>query len=149
MKHNSLTRAVSTPTSPHSAPPDRRAVALPARLTWKDQRGAARFASAVTRDVSEVGVFVECQAGVTIPMFRLVQFQLERDARDASLPTRAPPGPRACLPSTASQPASGPSGRQGFALRLMVDPRHAVAQEITDDPRHGVSAGCRHTLLLQ
>ncbi len=110
---------------------DRRAIALPARLTWKDQRGAARFASAVTRDISEVGVFVECQAGVTIPMFRLVQFQLERDARDASLPTALRQG-RVLSAVYRVQPASGPSGRQGFALRLMVDPRRAVAQEITE-----------------
>src|SRR5207302_5958269 len=29
---------------------ERRAVTLPARLTWKDQRGTTRFASVVTRD---------------------------------------------------------------------------------------------------
>src|SRR5688500_7002434 len=62
---------------------ERRCVALPARLTWKDQRGATRFASVVTRDVSEYGVFLECQTAVSIPLFRLVQFQLERDVRDA------------------------------------------------------------------
>ena len=60
----------------------RQKISLPARLTWKDQRGATRFASVVTRNVSEYGVYVECQSAVSIPLFRLVQFQLERDARD-------------------------------------------------------------------
>ncbi len=78
-----------------------------------------------------MGVFVECQAGVTIPMFRLVQFQLERDARDVSLPTALRQG-RVLSAVYRIQQASGPSGRQGFALRLMVDPRRAVAQEITE-----------------
>ena len=61
---------------------ERRNVELPARLTWKDQRGTTRFASVVTRNVSEFGVYVECQSGVSIPLFRLVQFQLERDVRE-------------------------------------------------------------------
>ena len=55
---------------------------LPARLTWKDQRGSDRFASVITRDVGEFGVFVECQSPISITQFRLVQFQLERDGRD-------------------------------------------------------------------
>src|SRR3954464_14863743 len=61
---------------------ERRAVALPARLTWRDQRGTTRFASVVARNVSEHGVYVECQSAVSIPMYRLVQFQLEREGRE-------------------------------------------------------------------
>ena len=49
---------------------------VPARLTWKDKRGVQRFASVVTRNVSDYGVYVECRSAVSIPMFRLVQFQL-------------------------------------------------------------------------
>src|SRR5476651_2421523 len=64
---------------------ERRIVALPARLTWKDQRGATRFATVMARNVSDFGVYVECQSPVSIPLFRLVQFQLERDAYDAGL----------------------------------------------------------------
>ena len=41
---------------------ERRSVKLAARLTWKDQRGTIRFASVVTHDVSEQGVYVECQS---------------------------------------------------------------------------------------
>jgi hypothetical protein len=65
---------------------ERRPVALPARLTWKDQRGATRFATVVARNVSDFGVYVECQSPVSIPLFRLVQFQLERDVYDGNLP---------------------------------------------------------------
>src|SRR5436853_760261 len=61
---------------------ERRSVSLPARLTWKDQRGATRFASVITRNVSDHGVYVECRSIVSIPLFRLVQFQLEAEARD-------------------------------------------------------------------
>jgi hypothetical protein len=41
---------------------ERRPISVPARLTWKDASGAVRFASVVTRDVSDAGVFVECDA---------------------------------------------------------------------------------------
>ena len=64
---------------------ERRAVALPARLTWKDQRGTTRFATVVARNVSDFGVYVECDSPVSIPLFRLVQFQLERDGRTTDL----------------------------------------------------------------
>ena len=46
---------------------ERRTVALPARLTWKDSRGTTRFASVVARNVSDFGVYVECQSPVAIP----------------------------------------------------------------------------------
>src|SRR6185436_8774284 len=62
---------------------ERRAVALPARLTWKDQRGTTRFATVVARNVSDHGVYVECNSPVSIPLYRLVQFQLEHDARQS------------------------------------------------------------------
>ena len=68
---------------------------LPARLTWKDQRGTTRFASVVTRNVSEFGVYVECQSPVSIPLFRLVQFQLERDGPDFEVAGLAATGTRA------------------------------------------------------
>src|SRR5215510_6329092 len=59
---------------------ERRNVCLPARLTWRDARGTMRFASAVARNVSEFGVYVECLTPVSIPLFRLVQVQIERDS---------------------------------------------------------------------
>src|SRR3974377_367 len=65
---------------------ERRQVPLPARLTWRDQRGTTRFASVLARNVSEYGVYVECQSAVSIPVFRLVQFQLERESGEGDLP---------------------------------------------------------------
>jgi len=101
---------------------ERRAIALPARLTWKDQRGTTRFASVVTRNVSEFGVYVECQSPVSIPLYRLVQFQLERDARDGdSLPGALQHGRVLSAVYRVTPPSS--SHPQGLALRLMVDPK--------------------------
>lgn len=102
---------------------ERTHIMLPARLTWKDQRGAARFASVITRDVSEHGVFVELQSPVSIPLFRLAQFQLEREARDTSgIPPALRQG-RLLAAVYRVHPPTRAGGRQGLALRLMVDPR--------------------------
>jgi hypothetical protein len=82
-----------------------------------------RFASVVTRDVSDSGVYLECRGADAIPLYRLVYLQLERGTREvAGLP---PPlrdgrvlsavyrvGP--CEPTTGT-----PSG---YALRLLVEP---------------------------
>ena len=102
---------------------ERRAVTVPARLTWKDQRGTTRFASVVTRNISEFGVYVECHSPVSIPLYRLVQFQLEREARDAQgLPASLRQGRALSAVYRVSPPTPG-GGRQGLALRLMVDPK--------------------------
>lgn len=102
----------------------RQRVAVPARLTWKDQGGAVRFASVTTRDVSDGGAFVECH-DATLPLFRLVHLQIEAPLAQA--------------------PAAGASGRvlaavwrierqdstgaaQGYALRFLVDPAERAAQ---------------------
>ena len=105
---------------------ERRVINIPARLTWKDQSGTTRFASVVTRNVSDVGVFVECPTPLSIPLYRLVQLQIERDVRDVD----ALPGPLQqgrvlsavyrVSPPQASKP-------QGLALRLMVAPSRAIA----------------------
>src|SRR5215475_11733543 len=79
------TGTVSNKASADKRATDRSAITIPARLTWKDQRGTTRFASVVTRDLSEFGVYVECRSAVSIPLFRLVQFQLETDTRGREL----------------------------------------------------------------
>jgi hypothetical protein len=102
---------------------DRQPLAAAARLTWKDQRGTTRFASVVTRNVSEFGVYVECHSAVSIPLYRLVQFQLEHSAQH---PDHVPPALRAGRVLSAVYRIAQPTpsgGRQGFALRLMVDPK--------------------------
>jgi hypothetical protein len=107
---------------------ERRVVALPARLTWKDQRGTTRFATVVARNVSDFGVYVECQSPVSIPLFRLVQFQLERDVRESdTLPGTLQQGRVLSAVYRVSPPS--PSQPQGLALRLMVDPRRNISVE--------------------
>ena len=102
----------------------RRAVALPARLTWKDASGAVRFVSVTTRDVSEAGVFVECEAGAAIPLYRLVHLQVERSTRvSESLPIRLREG-RVLSAIWRVAPCRRSTGTpSGYALRFLVDPR--------------------------
>ena len=101
---------------------ERLPVTLPARLTWKDQRGATRFASVVTRNVSDSGVYVECRSEVQIPLFRLVQFQLERDVRESdTIPESLRQG--RVLSAVYRVAPGSPDAPQGLALRLLVHPR--------------------------
>jgi hypothetical protein len=58
------------------------AMTLPARLTWKDANGAVRFTAVRTREVTETGAVVECEAGVALPLYRLVHLQVEKSARE-------------------------------------------------------------------
>lgn len=123
MKH---TRSTALPFQKPQRAAERVSVTLPARLTWKDQRGATRFATVVTRNVSEFGVFVECRAPVAISLFRLVQFQLERDAREGeSIPDSLRHGRILSAVYRVQPPRAGEP--QGLALRLMVDPRRRAA----------------------
>lgn len=110
---------------------ERRTATLPGRLMWKDQRGTTRFATVVTRDVSEFGVYVESQSVVSIPLYRLVQFQLERDVIDSDIvPACLRQGRVLSAVYRVVSPTRG-GGRQGFALRLMVDPKRQPVQNRT------------------
>ena len=106
---------------------DRRIVSMPARLTWKDARGATRFASVMARNVSQFGVYVECPSPVSIPLYRLVQLQIERGGSDAALPFPLQQGRVLSAVYRVSPPS--PLKPQGLALRMMVDPRRAVASQ--------------------
>jgi hypothetical protein len=79
----------------------------------------------VARNVSEFGVYVECHSVVSIPLYRLVQFQVEREARDLDLPESLRAGRVFSAVYRISPPS--PSKPQGLALRLMVDPRRRPA----------------------
>ncbi len=125
MKHTWTDELPKRPGSTNRAA-ERKPVALSARLTWKDQRGTTRFATVVTKNVSEYGVYVECRTPVSIPLFRLVQFQLEREVRSSdALPESLQHG-RVLSAVYRVTPPSG-SNPQGLALRLMVDPKRAAA----------------------
>ena len=102
---------------------ERRHIAVPGQIVWKDGRGTTRLASVMTRDVSEHGVSVECVNGAAIPLYRLVYFQVDRDAR------HRPDLPAALRKSNVlsavfrvgpySQATGAPSE---YALRLLVEP---------------------------
>ena len=97
-----------------------------------DLEGSARttrFASVVARNVSDHGVYVECHSVVSIPLYRLVQFQLERDAPESDVPATLRNGRVLSALYRVSPPR--PTGKpQGLALRLMIDPkRHPSAVE--------------------
>jgi hypothetical protein len=82
----------------------------------------------VTRNVSEHGVFVECQSPFSIPLYRLVHFQLERDTCETErIPMTLRQG-RVLSAVYRVSPATASGKPQGLALRLMVDPkRHLPA----------------------
>jgi hypothetical protein len=119
---------------------ERRALALPARLTWKDASGAVRFASVMTRDVSEAGVFVECEAGAAIPLFRLVHLQVERSTRGAeALPMRLREG-RVLSAVWRVAPCRRSTGTpSGYALRFLVDQPAAVGVTIAAAPAAAIA----------
>ncbi len=106
---------------------ERRAVAVAGRLTWKDERGATRFVSVVTRNISAEGAFVECRTPVSIPLYRLVQFQLERSGHDAAQVPMPLRHGRVLSAVYRVSPATRSGDPQGLALRLLVDPRRAAA----------------------
>ena len=107
---------------------NRRKVRVAGRLTWRDATGTLRFVSVMTRDVSEMDAFVECQVPASIPMYRLVHFQIERTGRHVSeLPAALRNGKvlSAVYRVGPYKPSTGTP--QGYALRLLVEPKRAAA----------------------
>ena len=102
---------------------NRRKLRVPGRLTWRDSSGALKFVSVVTRDVSEVDAFVECQLPASIPLYRLVHLQLERTGRDCSdLPAALQQGKVLSAVYRVGPYRSATGTPQGYALRLLVEP---------------------------
>jgi hypothetical protein len=112
------------PTTKRAA--ERRRLSLPARLMWKDQRGTPRFASVVTHNVSEFGVYVECPSPVSISPYRLVQFQLEPGTQHADEVPDSLRSGRVLSAVYRVTPRGGAGLPQGLALRLMVEPRRRL-----------------------
>ena len=101
----------------------RRKVRVPGRLTWRDSSGTLRFVSVMTCDVSDLDAFVECQVPASIPLYRLVHFQIERGARECdALPSSLRNGKvlSAVYRVGAYRAATGTP--HGYALRLLVEP---------------------------
>ena len=102
---------------------NRRKFRIPGRLTWRDASGALKFVSVITRDVSEVDAFVECQVPASIPLYRLVHLQIERNGRDcAELPAVLQEGKVLSAVYRVGPYRSSTGTPQGYALRLLVDP---------------------------
>jgi|SRR5215471_749239 len=109
---------------------ERRHLTVPGQIVWKDARGNTKLTSVVTRDVSEFGVSVECLNGAAIPLYRLVYFQIDREARHRA---DIPPALRKSNVLSAifrvdadNQAIGGPSG---YALRLLVEPARQAQPE--------------------
>jgi hypothetical protein len=121
----------SQPTEKRAA--ERRPIAVPGQLVWKDARGTTRMASVVTRDISETGVRVECLEGPAIPLYRIVYFQVDRSARARK---DLPVALRASNVLSAVFRVGDYSQRTGkpseYGLRLLVEP--AAKQPVTIAP---------------
>ena len=106
---------------------ERRTLRLHGRLTWRDASGTLRFVSVITRDVSDVDMFVECQMPASIPLYRLVHFQMERQTREASeIPAVLKAGKILSAVYRVGPFKSSTGTPQGYALRLLVEPRGAA-----------------------
>ena len=107
---------------------DRRQLRIQGRLTWRDAGGALRFVSVLTRDVSDVDAFVECQVPTSIPLYRLVHFQIERTGRERTeLPSALRHG-KVLSAVYRVGPYRATSGTpHGYALRLLIEPGAAAS----------------------
>jgi hypothetical protein len=102
---------------------ERRPIAVPGQIVWKDARGTTRMASVVTRDVSENGVSVDCLSGTAIPLYRLVYFQIDREARNRPDLPSALRKPNVLSAVFRVGPYSQATGAPAeYALRLLVEP---------------------------
>ena len=109
----------------------RRQVRVPGRLTWRDASGTLRFVSVMTRDVSDVDAFVECQVPASIPLYRLVHFQVERTGQTGELPAVLRQGKVLSAIYRVGPYRSATGTPQGYALRLLIEPGRAA--NVTDE----------------
>ena len=123
---------IETITARHQAPAavrqprigNRRKVSVPARLTWRDSGGTLRFVSVIMRDVSDVDAFVECQVPASIPLYRLVHFQIERPARESGdIPAALREGKVLSAVYRVGPYKTSTGTPNGYALRLLVEPK--------------------------
>ena len=108
---------------------DRRRVNVPGRLIWRDGSGTLRFVSVTTRDLSDLDVFVECDRPASIPLYRLVHFQVESPARGRQdIPESLQRGKVLSAVYRVGPYMSATGTPQGYALRLMVEPKRSTAE---------------------
>lgn len=112
---------------------NRRKVRVPGRLTWRDATGTLRFVSVVTRDISELDAFVECQVPTSISLYRLVHFQIERPARAChDLPQVLQRGKILSAVYRVGAHRSSTGTPDGYALRLLIEPAGLGASRESD-----------------
>jgi hypothetical protein len=116
---------------------ERRALVVPARLMWKDERGKARFASVTTRDVSDLGIFIDSPKALSIPLYRLVHFQIEPGVPVAAdLPAFLRQGRVLAAVYRIATPTKDERHGHGMALRLILEPGHATAADYSVPRAH-------------
>ena len=126
---------------------ERRRVQVPGQIVWKDHRGQTQMAAVVTRDVSENGVSIECRTGLSIPLYRLVYFQIDRLSRhhaDLSPTLRKQNVLSAVFRVGPSNEVTGTPTEYG--LRLLVEPSvpaNQVPQRPAGTDTPGASRDCR------
>lgn len=105
---------------------DRVPMRVPAQIAWKDAYGRTQVASVTTADVSAQGVRIESRSSLTLPLYRLVYFQVDRGAR------HRPDLPDVLKKQTVQAAVFrvGPSSQvtgtpTEYALRLLVEPQNA------------------------
>jgi hypothetical protein len=82
----------------------------------------------MTRDVSDVDAFVECEMPASIPLYRLVHFQIERPSRDGQeLPQALQQGKVLSAVYRVGPYRTSSGTPQGYALRLLVEPKRNAA----------------------
>jgi uncharacterized protein (UPF0248 family) len=109
---------------------ERRPVQVSGQIVWKDARGTTRLSRVVTRDVSESGVAVDCINGSTIPLYRLVYFQVDRSERNnLALPEALRRNAVLAAVFRVGE-TDGATGAPGsYALRLLIEPQvHSAAR---------------------
>ena len=110
---------------------ERRPVAVSGQIVWKDARGNTKLAAVVTQDVSEHGVSVRAMNGAAIPLYRLVYFQVDREARhrpDLPEALRKPNVLSAIFRVSDDSRATGAPST--YALRLLVEPVRSASTQV-------------------
>jgi len=137
VNQTTITATQNPPTANSARIGNRRKLRVAGRLTWRDATGMLRFVSVMTRDVSDVDAFVECQVPAAIPLYRLVHFQIERSGRDLiDLPPVLRNGKVLSAVYRVGPYKATTGTPQGYALRLLVEPKRAGGATI---PRHSLA----------
>ena len=121
-------RLVQGGARPDQRKAERRRMQVPGQIVWKDHRGQTRMAAVVTKDVSDQGVSFECRTGLTVPLYRLVYFQIDRHARNRpDLPAALRKQSVLSAIFRVGESSEKTGTPTEYALRLLVEPQVAAA----------------------